>query len=409
MERARRTCASNLTRKAAKQAASGLIHYSGLRHAFVVARRIASGGRRVLILGYHRVVPDIDRELGRSIPGSLVSTRTFRNQLEAIAKAGFQFASITEAIDVLSGKRVAKKDLCVLTFDDVYRDVYRHAFPILKSKGIPATLYLPAAFIGTSRRLDHDRLFHLIRIATAARFNPDAADLPPGIAMLLRSALSVGEPLTADLDDYISEMPSDALTAAVTAFSAQLGQPAEPEWGDLMDWDEARRIAAAGYELGGHTLQHVVLTFEGPCRIEDELRGCKELIERQVGLRARHFSYCNGWYSEQLVRCLSRLGFESGLTTEDLPNRLGDNPFALKRKMLWQNFSTGLFGRYSPALTRCCVDDVFGMLGLGRPVLGKRAQRFAVENHWTLSDRYPTSPSLGGTRSLPCALEGETA
>ncbi len=50
---------STLTRSAVKQAAAGVVHYSGLRRAFAAARRSTSGGRRVLIIGYHRVVPDL--------------------------------------------------------------------------------------------------------------------------------------------------------------------------------------------------------------------------------------------------------------------------------------------------------------------------------------------------------------
>src|SRR5262249_14760175 len=87
---------SKLLRTAMKQAAAAAAHYSGIRRLLAMARRAASGGRRVLIIGYHRVVDDMAREIGHSIPSSLISTRTFRNQLEAVAKAGFEFASMSE-------------------------------------------------------------------------------------------------------------------------------------------------------------------------------------------------------------------------------------------------------------------------------------------------------------------------
>ena len=66
-----------------------------------------------------------------------------------------------------------------MTFDDGYRDVYRHGFPILKAMGIPATIYLPAEYVGTRRRFDHDRLFHLIRMLQDARIEPLYETLPP--------------------------------------------------------------------------------------------------------------------------------------------------------------------------------------------------------------------------------------
>ena len=79
---------------------------------------------------------------------------------------------------------------------------------------------------------------------------------------------------------------------------------------------------------------------------------------------------------------LAQHGFRSGVTTEDLPNRIGGDPFALKRKVLWENFSRRDDGRLQPrALTVCQLDDCFGMLGMSHPVLGKRppARRGAGE------------------------------
>ncbi len=401
--------ATPLIRTALKQAAAAAAHHTGIRRALALTRRIACGGRRVLILGYHRVVADLERERDRSIPAGLISAHTFQRQLCAASRAGYEFASMSEAVEVLTRKRTAKKDLCVVTFDDGYRDVYRFAFPLLRSKGIPAIFYLPAALIGTTRRLDHDRLFHLVSLAGRAGFKPKVDELPAPAATLLRLAAEGERRVPAALDDGISQAPSQALRAAIDALANRLGVPAEPEWGDLIDWDEARRMAAAGYELGAHTLEHVVLTLEGPARIEREMRGSKERIERQIGSPVRHFSYCNGWYSDRLIRCVSRLGFESAVTTEDYPNRVGDSPFALKRKMLWENFSTGVFGGYSAALTSCCIDDVFGMLGLAHPVPGKRSQRFGVDPQWELFDRKPTAPSFDTGGTLPCGVEGETA
>jgi len=399
-----------LTRNAVKQAAAAAVHYSGLRRGLAAARRFACGGRRVLILGYHRVVPDFEREAGQSIPGGIISLQTFQRQLESVARSGYEFATMSHAVEVLTRQRASKKDVCVVTFDDGYRDVYRHAFPLLESKGIPATFYLPAGLIGTQRRLDHDRLYHLSGVARRAGLQPKIDELPPETATLMRSAMGQGKPVSAALDDYIGDVPSDGLRFAIELLAARLGEAPDPTWGDLMDWGEARRIATAGYELGAHTLEHVVLTLEGPARIEHEIRGSREMIERETGAPVRHFSYCNGWYSEQLVHRISRMGFQSAVTTEDFPNRLGDNPFTLKRKVLWENFSTGVFGRYSPALTSCCVDDVFRMVGLGHPVRGKRPQRFASECQWRLLDnRNVCGPSLDKTGSLPFAPEGETA
>ena len=103
-----------------------------------------------------------------------------------------------------------------------------------------------------------------------------------------------------------------------------------------------------------------------------ELAECKKQLEAGLKSKVVHFAYCNGWYSPGLAQALQRLGFQSAVTTEDLPNLPGVDPFALKRKVLWENSSAGLFGTYSRALAACQMDDVFGTLSLQTPVLGAR-------------------------------------
>lgn len=367
--------AGRLVRRAVKVAAAGVLHYSGLRKAMAVYRRSQSGGRRILIVSYHRVVSDFTGELQRSIPGLLISQETFRRHLEEAAAAGYEFASMGDALDVMAGRKVARKDLCVVTFDDGYRDVYRYGYPILKQMGVPAIVYLPTAFIGTNQRFNHDRLFHLVCLAKARRLNPYfSSSLPASTMELLQPVLTGLKTPSAALDDFIGEHSSLELLEIIHALERELGGGAEllPEQGDIMNWDEVRRMARDGFEFGAHTLGHTVLTLEPPDVVEREIVESKRTIEREVGITVRDFAYCNGWYSDEIIRVLMTHGFRSGVTTEDLPNRIGGDPFTLKRKVLWENFSLGMLGDYSSALTGCQLDDCFGVLGMSHPVPGRR-------------------------------------
>lgn len=366
-----------LVRRAAKSLAASAFHYSGLRQLLRSVRRAQSGGRRISIVSYHRVVADFTGELQRSIPGLLISQETFRRHLEEAHAAGFEFASLGDAVDVMAGRRVAKKDLFVITFDDGYRDVYRYAFPILKALGIPAMDYLPTDLVGTNKRFNHDRLFHLIRMAQQRRFRPVYETLPAPAAVLLEPIFNARQTASAALDDFIGVYPSRVLTEVIDALEAQLGGDGEltPEQGDLMSWDEVREMSRAGMDFGAHTLGHTVLTLEEPASAEREIVESKRRLEAELGKPVVDFAYCNGWYSDEVVALLARNGFRSAVTTEDLLNRIGGDPFTLKRKVLWENFSTGMTGDYSSPLTACQIDDVFGFLGMNHPVLGRRPQR----------------------------------
>lgn len=361
-------------RRAIKSVAVSAIHHSGVRRGMVAFRRLQAGGRRILILSYHRVVEDFAGELRRSIPGLLISGETLRRHVEEAHAAGYELVPLGEALEVMAGMRFARKDLCVITFDDGYRDVYRHGFPILRRMGVPAVLYLPAALIGTPARFKHDRLFHLLQLLRARGQRPASEALPAEAAALLEPVLEGRTTVPAALDAFIGAHRTQVLDEVIEALERVLGGGAGllPEQGDLMDWDEVRAMAKAGVEIGAHTLGHRVLTFEDEATIRHELAESKRWIEREVGRKVEHFAYCNGWYSDAIIRALVQEGYRSAVTTEDLPNRMGGDPFTLKRKVLWENFSIGMGGGYSAAMTGCSLDDVFGMLGVHRAVLGKR-------------------------------------
>lgn len=365
-----------MMRRAMKSAAAGVLHHSGLRKALAAYRRYQSGGRRILIVSYHRVVADFTGELQRSIPGLLISQETFRKHLEGLSAAGYEFASLGDALDVMAGRRMAQKDLCVVSFDDGYRDVYRYGYPVLKQMGVPAITYLPAALIGTGQRFNHDRLFHLVRMAHARGYKPVFDVMPAPTTELLDTVLSGRKRLSAALDDFIGRYPTSTLMETIQALEERLGPGLEllPEQGDLMDWDEVRRMVKDGYDFGAHTLGHVVLTHEPLDVVEREVRESKAIIEREAGITVRDFAYCNGWYSDEVIRVLKANGFRSAVTTEDMPNLMGGDPFTLKRKVLWENFSVGMTGAYSRTLTVCQLDDCFSTLGMRAPVLGRRLQ-----------------------------------
>src|SRR5947209_5266431 len=97
-------------RKAAKTLAALASDRSGLRTAISHGRRLAAGGRRVVVLGYHRVCSDFEFERQRAIESCLISRSTFAKHV-AFLSEHFELATMTRAVDVLSGRASASRDL----------------------------------------------------------------------------------------------------------------------------------------------------------------------------------------------------------------------------------------------------------------------------------------------------------
>ncbi|HTO98663.1 MAG TPA: polysaccharide deacetylase family protein [Myxococcales bacterium] len=371
--------AVRLLRRTGKGAAALALHYSGARELLSAVQRRAVGGRRVLILSYHRVVADFAAEAKRSLHTLNVEQGTFRRHLEALQES-HDVVSLDEALSVLNGTRQAARDVAVVTFDDGYRDVYQHAFPVLRDLRIPALVYVPSAFVGTDRRLGHDRLFAALRCMRRRGLSPVAVGVgAPGERWLIDALARDASPHLA-LERLIARHPTPGLLDLADALEDRLGLSSyRPPDGELpMSWEMLRELESHGISTGAHTAEHTVLTNQ---RLDDarrEIALCKAALEKGLRRPVRHFAYCNGFYSAGVAQALKAEGFASAVTTEDMPNTPGVDPFALKRKVLWEASSAGMLGSYSKPLIACQLEDTFGMLALQKPVLGARPTNFGT-------------------------------
>jgi peptidoglycan/xylan/chitin deacetylase (PgdA/CDA1 family) len=77
-----------------------------------------------------------------------VSTLAFSGQMQYLSKH-FVPISVDKLVLVLREGKPFPPRAVAVTFDDGYRDLYVNAYPILTKLAIPATIFLPIAFIGS--------------------------------------------------------------------------------------------------------------------------------------------------------------------------------------------------------------------------------------------------------------------
>lgn len=101
---------------------------------------------KVAVLTYHHLDP--------AESSVTITPERFKAHLEALANNGFHVISAEDFIDFLQKKKNVPSNAVVITFDDGYESVYRYAYPILKSEGMTATVFLIVSYIedGTSRQ-----------------------------------------------------------------------------------------------------------------------------------------------------------------------------------------------------------------------------------------------------------------
>lgn len=77
----------------------------------------------------------------------------------------------------------------------------------------------------------------------------------------------------------------------------------------LLNWDDARRLAASGVEIGAHTRTHPALPDLTPDRLDAEVRGSLEDLHRELGPGSYTFAYPHGRFDARTQAAVSAAGF----------------------------------------------------------------------------------------------------
>lgn len=88
----------------------------------------------------------ITNEFVDTIPVCRCAVGVFEHYLDAYEKEGYRFVSIKEATSIIcEGKD--SRPFCVITFDDIPENVYYNAYPILKQRGIPFSIFITSKYV----------------------------------------------------------------------------------------------------------------------------------------------------------------------------------------------------------------------------------------------------------------------
>lgn len=104
------------------------------------------------------------------------------------------------------------------------------------------------------------------------------------------------------------------------------------EW---MNWEQVRSLHAQGFDICAHTMNHVDLgTPLDAGLVFEEIRGCRERLEKELGTSIEHFSYPYGrrdQITEENREAVRRAGFKCCLSAYGGTVSAGDDPFYLQR------------------------------------------------------------------------------
>ncbi|HET9941474.1 MAG TPA: polysaccharide deacetylase family protein [Candidatus Eisenbacteria bacterium] len=306
---------------------------------------VSVGRRRrgaFLVLLYHRV-----NRASAHFAIERTETEAFRAQMEHLARH-FHVMSLDDLVKRVTAGESLPSRAVAITFDDGYEDNYTDAYPILRKLGLPATVFLATASIGTGKSLWFDRVLDGFRTARA-----HSIKLPGG-----ESAEGLVDPMIRETMAHralyaLMRLSNAERETAIDTLLRNLGPEGPPNLPAMMTWDQVRLMAANGIDFGAHTMTHPILSRLPLDEAEAEIVGSKRRIEEEIGTPVRLFAYPVGRrsdYSPEVIDLVARSGFHAALTTTPTANLAGDDPFLLKRiKPLGDDlpsFALGLSAQY---------------------------------------------------------------
>jgi len=244
--------------------------------------------RDLIILCYHAV--------SEAWPAALsVTPSSFEAQIELLASRGFAAKTFSEAIATQEpGKVVA------ITFDDGYRSVIELARPILDRFGMPATVFIPTAFIPAGRPLAWQ-----------------------------------------GTDQWLSGQHEDELAP--------------------LSGEQIGSLLEAGWEIGSHTRTHHHLPALSDEQLRTELRESRRECSELIGRECRSIAFPYGDFDDRVLRETAAAGYSAAAT---LPGRFAQPaPIAHPRVGVYHADSSRSFRlKVSPTVRRLRSSPAWGPL-----------------------------------------------
>jgi peptidoglycan/xylan/chitin deacetylase (PgdA/CDA1 family) len=323
----RRTVRSLLARAAYATGVTQAVTRAGSRWKLGGAWPRSRRDQTFTVLLYHRVN---DSNVPLSI--DTLDTASFARQIEYLART-FTVCDLDDIRARLESDRALPPRCAAITFDDGYRDNYEHAFPALRSRGIPATIFLTAGNIDRREPLWFERVLAAFRRTKRSSLPLDDGSSRPlgGWDEKWRAALGL-------LLDFKNREIEDRTARILRLHETLDVDPGAEEPDLLLTWDEIRHMEGKGITLGSHTMTHLSLAQCAPERARWELTESRRLIEERVGTPVRLLAYPHGKpedFDDRVARLARDAGYGLALTTIWGTNSSGDDRYQLRRVSPW--------------------------------------------------------------------------
>jgi peptidoglycan/xylan/chitin deacetylase (PgdA/CDA1 family) len=287
----------------------------------------------LVVLMYHRVLPENSPAGKAEEPGMYVSPETFDLHLTEL-KRRFELVHLDEWLRrAREGLRLPKL-ACAITFDDGWRDNHEFALPVLTKHSAPATIFLVSSYVGTAQRFWPNRLMSLLGKAFA---EAGSVDFPEPLRGIIEPILVLARRRGVLLPDDLARaihgakgLDEEQIRRLVEQTAKSCGDPTEVA--EILSPSDVAQMAATGLvRFGSHTMTHMRLGGRIPSEdLEREIAGSRSQLLDMLGQEIDLFCYPNGEISPGALDSVRR-HYLGAVTTREGWHSAGRDPYLIQR------------------------------------------------------------------------------
>jgi peptidoglycan/xylan/chitin deacetylase (PgdA/CDA1 family) len=322
--------------------------------------------QNALVLLYHRV-----NKAERDPQMLCVSPENFRQQMAVLRRRGVKVIPLKDMVEAIERDRVPSGAVAI-TFDDGYADNLEQAAPVLHEYDAPATVFATTAYTNCDAEFywdDLDRVFlsagalpRYLRLWMAdSTVEVDLGEFdyyPHSKARENRAwtVLDGTDPTPRhrayrQLCQALHNAPLSLRRDALNQIQAWAGIPMRQSH-RMMSVEQMRQIASDGLvDLGGHTVDHPVLSIEHEPVQQKQINGNRETLAWVLGREPGAFSYPYGTrrdYTAATIEMVKRAGYRYACANFAGPVTGMRNPFQLPRQIV-RNWPAAEFEKHLSA------------------------------------------------------------
>ena len=266
-----------------------------------------------------------------------IDATAFREQMKYI-RDNLVPVSLRKMLVILNEQRSDSRKYVAVTFDDSFKNVHDVALPILEEFSIPATFFITTGMVGTSKKYWVDHLEDMINHAQNHHFTLMLDTKKEYKLSNHEKKIKCISEIKTFLKTASSSRRRIILSDIERKTSWQPHRSKEVDNYQNLSWDDVIKLDKSPLcEVGGHTVNHEIMSYLNDEELDFEINGCLDELEKKLARKIDLFSYPEGQhehYNEKVINKLKEAGVVICPSAIGGYNGVDEDPFHLKRIMV---------------------------------------------------------------------------